>query len=248
MMAMSYRKELRLDINPKAFSTTQAKSARRSSKPSADLQLALTYVPEISRGVKSGSNIAPPAEKGLLLHALRARLSQVAPGATSQPKALLASISKTWDTACSLQNEIRLLEYCGVTRRKMTESKQSEPTPLIVRCILLGRLPTTKTEEGEREAENSSPSRLDIDFTVKPRLWADDGTSQSSNTDIDIDVDISVCKVYGFQHDAEHSARFSEAKIRDYLHKVIQSSPGVQFGNGLWLDAVKSLEKKLFMQ
>jgi kinetochore protein Spc7/SPC105 len=247
MMAMNYRKELRLDFNPKAFSTTQAKNARRSLKPDADLQLALTYVPESSRGAKLSSNIAPPAEKGLMLHALRVRLSQISPGSTSQPKALLASISKTWDTACSLQNEIRLLEYCGVTRRKITESKQFQPTLLIVRCILLGQLPTTKTEEAETQTGNSSASRLDIDFKVKPRLLVD-GTSQSSDMEIDIDVDVSVCKVYGFQHDAERSARFSEGKIREYLHKVIQSGGGVQFGSGLWLDAVKSLEKKLFMQ
>lgn len=236
---MSYRKELRFDFNPTAFLAYRSKAARRPSKPAAAIQLALTYVSEPSLDVKSGPNTGPVPEKAVMLQALRSWLSQVSQGTLPPPKALLATISKAWDTACALHNEIRLLEYCGLARRKVRESKQSAPAALTTRCILLARHSTMKAEDGEAR---TSASRFDIDFAVKPSHF------QGTDMDIDIEVDVSVSKVYGPLDDAGNASRFSEGKIRDFLQKGIRGGSSARFGDGLWLDTVRALEEKLALR
>ena len=135
--------------------------------------------------------------------------------------------------AYSLKQEIQMLDFCGVTRCKTVDTNPSEPALLKVRCILLGQRPTSTA--GKRA------ERLDIDFSVKPRGVGNADSVPS--VEVDIDVDVSVSKIYGFGE----GPQVPEAKICDFLTKIIQSDGNrTRFGDGVWRDAVKELEKKLF--
>lgn len=251
-MAMRYRGELLVNFKPSAFSAQHPKG-RRFSKSDTDILPTLNYSPESFRHSKLDNKAALTAAKGLMLHAMRLRLPQLSLESTSS-KAFLAGISMSWGTVCALQNEIRMLVFCGVTRCKTAGSKGLEPSLLKVRCTLLGRHPSSTIDNDEKnmkavESETKSQSRIDIDFTVKPRHL---GNSDSNPTmEIDLDVDVSVSKVYGFADAANNASRASETKMRDILNKTVQpkgnNSGRIQtpFGNGLWRDTVKDLQRKV---
>ncbi|KAL1957613.1 hypothetical protein VTO42DRAFT_5724 [Malbranchea cinnamomea] len=247
-MTLRYRGELFVDFQPGAFSLQQSKGGRRSSKSSRDLLLSLRYSPESSSSVKS-KHVTSTPEKALMLHAMRSRLTQLIQG-SMHPKTFLAGISRTWDTAYALKKEIQMLGFCGVTRCRSVGTNDSEPRLLKVRCILLNpqRRPSVIPGAAQRHEQNLE-SRIDIDFTVKPRPVG--STDTPTGVDVDIDVDISASKVYGFGSGMDHLSQVPEAKICDFLNKIVQPSEHgrgsrVQFGNGLWRDAVKELERKIF--
>ena len=230
-MTMRYRSELCVEFPPTAFHAKQGKGGRRSSQPSGDIPFSLNFSPESSRGIPKQA--IPTPEKALILHAMRAQLSRLPQGSV-QPRAFLAGISKSWDTAYALRKETQLLDFCGVTRFKTVETNQAEPALLKVRCMLLGQRPTSTVGK-------MANARLDIDFSVKPRGAANADSEPS--VEVDIDIDVSVIKVYGFGE----GPQVPEVKICDFLNKIVQSDGNrPRFGDGVWRDAVQKLEKKLF--
>lgn len=246
---MRYRGELRLDFHP---TTLQAQGLHQ------DRPITLSYAPDATRGPTT-RNSDPTPELALILHALRTRISHLSQTSIS-PKTLLCSISRSWDTVCSIRDEIRALDYCGVTKAKTIEVNPHEPALLKVRCILLGTRVELKRHRkslsrpvGPLSAEIASgqtKARLDIDFTIKPRpVVAESGRDDELNiVDIDVDVDVSAAKVYGFSEDDGASSGMSEGQIGDFLTRLIHRQDGKdkQLGKGLWKDAVKELENKAF--
>ena len=252
-IVMRYRGELCVDFKAKAFSAQHAK-AKRASKLDGDISPTITYSPESPRNSKPGNSKARPTPaKALMLHAMRLRLLQLSLESTT-PKDFLAGISKSWDTVCGLEKDIRKLEFCGVTRCKVVDSKEREPNVLRVRCILLGGGPTSiKKQVTDTEAavgsKTKSQSRIDIDFSIRPRDIM--GSVPNPTMNIDLDVDLSVTRVYGFTEIANKSA-VSETKIRDFLIKTLHPKTDsgriqMSFGNGVWRDAVKDLQKKILV-
>lgn len=166
-------------------------------------------------------------------------------------------MSRAWDKAINLGDEIRALDYCGITRAKAIEANPSEPTLLEIRCIVLGWSPkTTAPEPAGSETKQKSTSgsgnkdgkvraRIDIDFTVKPRPAPHNGTDIPV-MDIDVDVDVSASIIYGSV--SPYEGNTGEAQIGDMLGKIIQQkqAPGVELGGGVWRDAVKKFEKGVF--
>ncbi|EAS29299.3 chromosome segregation protein [Coccidioides immitis RS] len=237
-LSMRYSNELRLDFHPAAFTSQQSK----------DLAMTLSYAPEATRGsITNGPN--PTPEIALVLHALRTRISHLTQSVS--PKAFLSDISQTWNTISSLRNEIHMLDYCGVTKLKTVEANPGEPALLKVRCILLGF--RTEIRRKKRSASmpivpagNRSKARIDVDFTIKPRPTAVKGADAEPSIDVDVDIDVYGSKVYGFSN--EDASDMSEEQIGEFLMQLIQRQDGraKQFGRGLWRDAVKELEGKVF--
>ncbi|PGH29693.1 kinetochore protein Spc7 [[Emmonsia] crescens] len=257
-LRMRYRNELQVDFYPGAFNLKQSAAescGRRSSQANKNLPISLRYSPSVAHGTRHASS-SPSPEKSLVLHALRMRASQL-PQSSITPRQFLASMSRAWDKAINLGDEIRALDYCGITRAKAIEANPSEPTLLEIRCIVLGWSPkTTAPEPAGSETKQKSTSgsgnkdgkvraRIDIDFTVKPRPAPHNGTDIPV-MDIDVDVDVSASIIYGSV--SPYEGNTGEAQIGDMLGKIIQQkqAPGVELGGGVWRDAVKKFEKGVF--
>ncbi|KLJ12115.1 hypothetical protein EMPG_12760 [Blastomyces silverae] len=256
-LRMRYRNELQVDFYPGAFNfkqSTAALSGGRSSPANKNLPITLNYSPSVTHGARHASS-SPSPEKALVLHALRTCASQL-PQSSISPRQFLASISRAWDKAISLGDEIRALDYCGITRAKAIEAKPSEPTLLEIRCMVLGWSSTTTAPESTGgDAEQISPSksgnmdgkvraRIDVDFTVKPRS-AQSG-KDTPDMDIDVDIDVSASIIYGSLSSYKGDA--GQAPIGDMLEKIIQQkqAPGAKLGGGVWRDAVKKFERRVF--
>lgn len=249
-LRMRYRNELQVDFYPGTFSLKRSaavSASRRSSQTNKYQPINLSYSPTVTS--------SPSPEKSLVLHALRMRASQL-PQSNITPRQFLASISRAWDRAISLGDEIRALDYCGITKAKAIESNPSEPTLLEIRCIIIGRSSkTTAPESTGSEMKRTSPSgsgnisgkartRIDIDFTVKPRL-THNGTD-TLDMDVDVDIDVSASIIYGSV--SSYEGGVGESRIGDMLGKIIQQkqAPGVKLGGGVWRDAVKKFERRVF--
>ncbi|ODH38725.1 hypothetical protein ACO22_02198 [Paracoccidioides brasiliensis] len=255
-LRMRYRDELEVDFYPGAFNITlePTSSCRRSSQPSKNLPVSFSYSPSLIQGARHASSGLSP-EKALILHALRMRSSQISQSSLT-PRQFLSGISRTWDRAINLGNEIRALEYCGITTAKAPEVNPSEPTLLVIRCMVLGWSSANAEAETFRDkvkgksstvSENSGrvKARVDIDFTVKPRP-ANSGTD-IPDLDIEVHTDVSASIIYGSISPYEGNA--GEVQIGDMLGKIIQqknTTPGVELGGGVWRDAVRRFERRVF--
>ncbi|PGH02362.1 kinetochore protein Spc7 [Blastomyces parvus] len=252
-LRMRYRNELQVDFYPGAFSLrqpTEASPGARSSQANKNLPITLSYSPSPTHEARHASN-SPSPEKALALHALRMCASQL-PQSSITPRKFLASISRAWDKAISLGDEIRALDYCGITRVKAIEAKPSEPTLLEIRCMVLGWSAPESSGGGAKQISPSTSgnmdgkvrARIDVDFTVKPRP-AQSG-KDAPDMDIDLDIDVSATIIYGSLSSYEGNA--SQAQIGDMLEKIIQQkqAPEAKLGGGVWRDAVKKFERRVF--
>ncbi|KAK2772099.1 hypothetical protein FQN53_004778 [Emmonsiellopsis sp. PD_33] len=256
-LRMRYRDELQVDFYPGAFNIKRpaSSSARRSSQPNKNLPVALSYAPNAAQGAHH-TNQVPPPEKALILHALRMRTSNISQAAIT-PRQFLASISRAWDKAINVGNEIRALGYCGITRAKAIDVK-SEPALLETRCMVLG-WSTTASAATTAETENETTkhkrrsctvestrerARIDVDFIVKPRPASNE--TYPVDMDIDIDIDVAVSVVYGSVNNG------GEAQIGEFLGKMVNGQntapgSGMQLGGGVWRDAVRKFERRVFV-
>ncbi|EEP77478.1 predicted protein [Uncinocarpus reesii 1704] len=248
-LSMRYGDELKLDFHPEAFHF-QSTSNSAKGRQSKNMPVMLCYSPQSSRAATAG-DVGLTAEMALMLHALRMRISHLTQSSMS-PKAFLSGISRTWSTASSMRNEICMLGYCGVTKSKTVEANPGEPALLKVRCILLGYRTETKRHKKSPLAPivpvgGKCKARIDVDFTIKPRPVLAKSEIEGHEVEVDVDVDVSAGKIYGFSK-SDDELDMSEERIGEFLTQLVQrqDGKGKAFGKGLWRDAVKELERKVF--
>ncbi|KAI5300563.1 hypothetical protein KEM56_002355 [Ascosphaera pollenicola] len=224
-MVMRYRDELKVAFHPKTFgdqSTTQFPS------------ISFEFAPKWS---DSGADSVPPgAVKSLMLCAMNEKLAHLPSKVKDMsPKDFLKGIARDWDRAAALNDEVQYLRFCGVTRTKVISECQ-----LRVRCMLISphrgqqssMLENDKTPD---EHGHLTKSRIDIDFNISSKLVDD--------REVDVDIKVSAVAVYGIESNIKK-------QITDFLTRTVAQgrdpASGVGTNKGLWRDAIRKCEKKVF--
>ena len=245
-LSMSYRSQLQLMFYPAAFYTGIAN--KKPESESTNMPLELRYHPGDPKKPTSSIHLSPIAS--LVLKSLQNHLSTIHQPTTA-PKYMLRFISEAWDLVIDLEEETRMLEFCGVTKLKLLEV-QDKPA-LRARCTLLGTSAGKASKKTPTKAKNttSETRRIDIDFAVRTRILlpkqedGDNGSGQIGTMNVETDVIAS--KIYGFG--TGNTAGLSEDQMQEILSREIghkKSTGGVQLGNGVWSRAVRTLTGTVF--
>ncbi|KAJ5649473.1 uncharacterized protein N7484_003196 [Penicillium longicatenatum] len=224
MLTMSYRAQLQIKFHPGAFATKDSSSTQKTNLP-----LELTF---------TKSKISPITS--LVLQSLQQHLAKVQQSKVA-PRHLLRFISSAWDRTISLENEARMLEFCGVTRLTLSDPKND--LSLRARCTLLGNtaIPSTPRRKGAA-AKNSGAKRIDVDFTVRTRVNLNDDSQGIGS--LDFDMDVVATKVYGFG--SGNKAGLPDKEMQNILGKGLDSGEAGALGNGVWCKAVQELTGSVF--
>ncbi|KAJ5171998.1 hypothetical protein N7492_004591 [Penicillium capsulatum] len=228
MLTMTYRGQLKLKFHPSAYYTKNSNNLEKTNLP-------LELKPIKQKGM------TPIAS--LVLQSLQRHLSTIQQSKIA-PKQLLHFISSSWDRTLGLENEARMLEFCGVTRLTLTQPKvASASLSLRARCTLLGNAAVSATPGRKgAAAKNNGAKRIDVDFTVRTRF-----ASAEDNADIgtlDFDIDVLATKVYGFG--AGNKSGLSGKEMQNILGKGLGQQGGETLGNGIWCKAVQTLTGSVF--
>lgn len=203
----------------------------------------LAYSPQTTGSPTTRAPSLTPS-KSLILSQLRAHISTIRPSSTS-PKSILRFISDGWNLARHLEEEIRVLDFNGVTRTNLMEKADGGPQ-LRVRCILVGAV----------KAGEQRNARVDVDFHVTARVvrhQQDDNTEGPEKLDVNIDVTLS--KVYGFNDTGPKNKGLTESQMRDIVlqHLGIATKgqkkvapPTSNLGDGVWGHSVRKLVGNVF--
>lgn len=227
MLIMSYRDQLEIKFHPSAFAT---KASNNTEKSNELLEL---------NAVKS-KTISPIAS--LVLQSMQQHLSQIHQSKIA-PKHLLRFISTAWDRTVGLENEARMLEFCGVTRLTLSEPKNSSLS-LRARCTLLDNAAITSTPSRKGAvAKNSGAKRIDVDFNVCPRVDVGNEEAKEIGT-LDFDINVLATKVYGFG--VGNKSGLSGKEMEGILGKGLSPKDGDKLGNGVWCKAVRMLTGSAF--
>lgn len=224
---MTYRGQLKLKFYPSAFITKSSDNAEKTNLP---LEL-------MAMKQKGMTPIA-----SLVLQSLQRRLATIQQSKIT-PKQLLHFISSAWDRTLGLENEARMLEFCGVTRLTLSEPKDlSASLSLRARCTILGNAPASATPSRKGTAAKiDGAKRIDVDFTVHAKF-----PSAADNTEIgtlDFDIDTLATKVYGFG--AGNKSGLSGKEMQSILGEGL-GQEGETLGNGIWCKAVQTLTGSVF--
>ncbi|KAE8149380.1 hypothetical protein BDV25DRAFT_3511 [Aspergillus avenaceus] len=223
LVTLSYRDQLQLSFHPGAFinGTNDQQTSAEERTP-----IELKYRPQDGlMSSKKASQLSPIAM--LVLKSLNNELA-ITKQRETHPKQILRFVAQAWDLTLKLEEEARMLEFCGVTKLRFSEV---ESTPsLRARCTLL-EVPSKKTK-------NSSARRIDVDFAVKTRIQKGDAGQIGT---LDFETDVIASKVYGFGTGS--STGISESEMRKILRKELGEQ---QLGNGVWSKAVHTLTAKIF--
>ncbi|KAF4271645.1 hypothetical protein KXX16_007951 [Aspergillus fumigatus] len=245
LLTMSYREQLQLVFHPATFATENAAQPPSSIDEKTSPHLELKYHPR--NGAKStvrAPQLSPIAL--LVLKSLQKHLKTLEhKTATIAPKHLLRFISNAWNSVLSLEEEARMLEFCGVTKLRLSEDE--DKLSLRARCTILG----TDTAEGRKTQASRSTKkhasnekqRIDVDFGVRTHVVQDNESGDVGSLDFEIDVIAS--KVYGFG--SGNDLGMSETEMRTILCKEMgEKTAGAQLGNGVWSRAVRMLTGTVF--
>lgn len=223
---MSYRNQLQLSFSPTSFHIENS-----TKKLSTDNQTPIT----LSAQSTVSSQLSPIAL--LVLKSLQHRLATIKQS-TIAPKQLLRFVSEAWSTMLSLEEEARMLEFCGVTKLKLLET--DDKLSLRARCTLLESVPASaKSKESSQQA---GFKRVDVDFAVKAIVSQDETAGEIGRMDFETDVIAS--KVYGFgTGNTGPSENEMQSILRDGLG---EKQSGLGLGNGVWSKAVQALTGTVF--
>ena len=222
-LCMSYRGQLQIKFHPIAFAI---KASTEGDKVNLPLELTFTKA-------KTASPIA-----SLVLKSMQQYLSTVQQAKTL-PKDLLRFISTAWDRTLGLENEARMLEFCGVTRLSLSDTNST--LSLRARCTLLGNgpVPSTPGRKGT-PAKKTEAKRIDVDFTVRTHI---NGDGQNIGS-MDFDIDVVATKVYGFG--SGNKSGLADKDMQSILGKGLDDAEAGTLGNGVWCKAVQQLTKAVF--
>lgn len=230
-MTMSYRNQLQLSFHPGAFFIDNSNSQPLATKEK--LPIELKHSPQ--GRTKSVGHSSPLSPIGLLvLKSLQNELVTI-PQSKTAPKQMLHFVAQAWDLVLNLEEEARMLEFCGATKLKLSEI-DAKPS-LRARCTLL-ELPSGK---GSSEAKNTGARRVDVDFAVKTRV------QRGNSGDVGVlafETDVIASKVYGFG--TKNNSGMSEDEMRRLLRKELGEKSEPQLGNGIWSKAVQTLTGTVF--
>ncbi|KAJ5615667.1 hypothetical protein N7537_000781 [Penicillium hordei] len=227
LLKMAYRDQLQLEFYPGAFA-----SKNRDQDEGKNYPMELTS--------QKNANISPIAS--LVLHSLQHHLA-IIQQSTVAPKQLLRFISCAWDRTVGLENEARMLEFCGVTRLTLSKPDQGSLS-LRTRCTLLDNATVPTPGHKGAASKNSSIKRIDVDFTVRTRI--DKTNAENTIGTLDFDIDVLATKVYGFG--TGNKSGLPDKELQSILSKVLgrDKDGDVQLGNGVWCKAVRTLTGSVF--
>lgn len=231
MLTMSYRSQLQLKFHPGAF-VTKNTSAEKKNMPLELISM-------------NGKTISPIAS--LVLQSLQTHLSTIQQSKTT-PKQLLRFISTAWDRALGLENEVRMLEFCGVTRLILSSPTPTDTSSLSLRarCTLLGNAAISSTPGRKgAAAKNNGAKRIDVDFTVRTLVSAPADSKELGS--LEFDIETLATKVYGFG--AGNKSGLSGKEMTSILGKGLKVKEGdveKQLGDGVWCKAVRMLTGSAF--
>jgi kinetochore protein Spc7/SPC105 len=223
---MAYRDQLRLEFYPGALACKNSVQDEKKNYP-----MELTS--------QNNATISPIAS--LVLHSLQHHLTTIQQS-TIAPKQLLRFISSAWDRTVGLENEARMLEYCGVTRLTLSKPDQGSLS-LRARCTLLDNAGVSTADRKGAAPKSDGARRIDVDFTVRTRIDKTDADTTVGS--LDFDVDVLATKIYGFG--TGNKSGLSDKELQNILGKGLGRENGdVQLGNGVWCKAVRSLTGSVF--
>ncbi|KAJ5669073.1 hypothetical protein N7462_010143 [Penicillium macrosclerotiorum] len=227
LLTMSYCGQLEIRFHPSAFATKSSKAE------SSNLPLELSLV----KG-KATSPITSLVLQSLQRHLIAIEQSKIA------PKQLLQFVSRAWDRTLGLENEARMLEFCGVTRLTLTDPSDTALS-LRARCTLLGNTPASSIpcRKGAAVKESGGAKRIDVDFTVRTRIDSTDKDTKEIGS-LDFDIDALATKVYGFG--TGNQSGLSGKEMESILGKGLGRKDGEALGNGVWCKAVQMLTGSVF--
>jgi hypothetical protein len=260
---MRYRDELQVVFSPDPL-TSNAPKKRQDPDPT---RVELSYCPKGKE--QCSQRVAPlTAVKEFILGMLRDQLIGKIPR-PGTVKQFLLSISNGWDLAYSLQEEIRLLGFNGMTT--VILNQPDSQLSLKARCMLVGSIvnhgasplsPRRKAKASQKDSQESKghQARVDVDFTLTA---PESRRSEQPNPDMNIVVN----KVYGFENDDDdyeadppgsRDVYLSETQMQELVYKTVKmasqsASSGTEevkgpsvLGQGLWSHAVGILAGRVF--
>ncbi|KAF9884809.1 hypothetical protein FE257_001225 [Aspergillus nanangensis] len=228
LVTMSYRNQLHLSFHPGTFGIGN----NTDKNGGKNTPIELKHRPETGARTSLAAHLSPIGM--LVLKSLQRHVSGVQQS-TKVPKQLLRFVSEAWDIMLNLEEEARMLEFCGVTKLKLLEV-EDRPS-LRARCTLLQAGPpsSSKSKKGQPTTE---AKRIDVDFAVKARI----SPKESAEFGIlDFETDVIASKVYGF---GTSNAGMSEHEMQRILRNGL--GEGREFGHGVWSKAVQNLTGTVF--
>lgn len=229
MLTMSYRGQLQLKFHPSAFIT------KNISPEKENMPLELITI--------KSKTISPIAS--LVLQSLQSHLTTIQQSKTT-PKQLLHFISTAWDRTLGLENEARMLEFCGVTRLTLSTPPTTSSLSLRARCTLLGNTAVSSTPGRKgAAAKNTGAKRIDVDFTVRAIVLTPEDSGEIGS--LEFDIESLATKVYGFG--VGNKAGLSGREMQSILGRGLKVKDGEgepQLGNGVWCKAVRMLTGSAF--
>ncbi|KAE8311487.1 hypothetical protein BDV41DRAFT_578579 [Aspergillus transmontanensis] len=231
LVTMSYRNQLQLSFHPGAFFIDNSNSQPLATKEKMPIEL--KYSPQ--GRTKSAGHSSPLSPIGLLvLKSLQNELA-IIPQSKTAPKQMLHFVAQAWDLVLNLEEEARMLEFCGATKLKLSEI-DAKPS-LRARCTLL----ELSSGKGSLKAKNTGARRVDVDFAVKTRV------QRGNSGDVGVlafETDVIASKVYGFG--TKNNSGMSEDEMRKLLREELGEKSEPQLGNGIWSKAVQTLTGTVF--
>jgi kinetochore protein Spc7/SPC105 len=224
---MAYRDQLQLEFYPGAFASKNSGQDDGKNYP-------------IELTSRKNVNVSPIAS--LVLHSLQHHLTTIQQS-TVVPKQLLHFVSSAWDRAVGLENEARMLEFCGVTRLTLFKPDGGSLS-LRTRCTLLGNSTISTPGSKGAASKNNSAKRIDVDFTVRTRI--DKPNAENTIGSLDFDIDVLATKVYGFGTGSKSG--LPDRELQSILGKGLgrDKNGGIQLGDGVWCKAVRTLTGSVF--
>ena len=238
-LEMSYRGQLSLSFYPGAFlgASNAAVDDGKRNMPVKLVFAPRTTSPEVR---PSSARLSPIGS--FVLKAISDHISS-AQQRTVTPRQLLQFVAQTWDQYFMLEEEARMLEFCGVTKLGLVEDTTSQQHPtssLRARCTLLSRA------LGPRQQK-----RIDIDFSVKASIDSNnDGVGIGT---MHFETVVMASKVYGFGTENGGGDGLSEGEMLDILHaqlglgkNEVKKTKSILLGDGSWRNAVQELAMAVF--
>ncbi|KAF7594777.1 hypothetical protein BBP40_008280 [Aspergillus hancockii] len=231
LVTMSYRHQLQLSFHPGAFSMPNGNN--QPPAPDDKPPIELRYSPhDGTKSIVPAPQLSPIGM--LVLKSLQNELPTIRQSEIS-PKQILRFLAQAWDLVLSLEEETRMLGFCGVTRLKLSEV-EGKPS-LRARCMLL----EVSAGKVSSKAQNSGSRRIDVDFAVKARVQKENAGEVGV---MKLETDVIASKVYGFGTGS--NTGMSENDMRRILRKELGEKSGPQLGNGIWSKAVQRLTGTVF--